>query len=730
MRRLWAALVLCLCASALSQWNASALGSFGIASLSDRAAGARLASRFRAHGNPVFLIGNLSLGLQQGDIMRFSDRAVLIDGDVWQTLKSEGALAGLRVAPVVRVKARSRRDAWSSRAQAVGGQERKAYELGERLLRSMEGAMPSLPDGQKLSLSFEAGQMVLMVPPGFLEHFRLPHGNGEEARRPEPVKERPRPQGTPHLIFPLPGTVFAGIPLRLQSWVVDDSGGSTAGMRIACEGALPPGLSWNASERVLEGTPNQEGNYPLTLRATAPGGEDTLTFILSVHRNRPPFLKGIPDSVRAGSSWSFCPQVGDSDQPLSELHIFARQLPRGARWDSLQGCVSWHPSDSDLATVPKLRLVALDPLGDSTAEVLTIPVATARQKLPPRFLSELGLGDPHVDAPLSYRPVAVSPQGDSLRLRVQLPPGSPIRWDGEHLQLRAATPGIYAAELIAEDTHGLSARQAVAWDVRPAHRTTTFLETRHQGDLEPWQVGLDFGTGRIGFFTPSIGRLTGWNKMEDQEWPYVFIGANLLDEASRARGNRLSGDLGLTMRIPKNNLYTGGFFGRLSGRLVAHAVVPWETEFDVQGWIRQAVMIADSNVLTTISLTPSQQSQFKVNDSRWTANKMLTVRDSYWESVQKVLDQARADDNIVLLSSLWGWTPLLYGLKAGLGVWRLDEPLAALSQQSLGLGLKGAWTLGRLGLEPSIHGGWGPQGAGFSAWGAVTASLDVSSGRR
>lgn len=728
MRRAWILVWLAVASLATAQWNASALGSFGLATLPDAAAGDRLAARFRAHGRPVFLIGNLSLGLQPGDIMRFPDRAVLIDGDVWQTLKSEGALAGLRVAPVVRVKARAAKDAWSARSKVVKGDERKAYELGERLLRSMDGVMPMLPDGQKLSLSFEAGQMVLMVPPGFLEKFRLPRGEGDQAKTPETVAAR-LPQGAPRIVFALPNSVLVGKPLRLEAWALDDSGGPTNDIQLSCLGPIPPGLTWNPTTRVLQGTPSVAGSSRLVLRAQGPGGLDSLAFDLVVRRNHPPFFQNAPESAYPGMAWSFRPAPGDSDHPLSALRIVPRSLPPKARWDSLTGTVWWTPPEDSMPTDRILTLVATDPTGDSTAASWTIPVASSRDGAP-RFLSELGLGAARVDAPLTYLPVAISPQGGPLRLQAVLPQGSAVTWDGTHLALLTARPGIYMAEIVATDSSGRESRQMVAWDVKPAHRTTVFLETRYQRDLAPWQVGIDFGTGRVGMFTPSLGRLFGWSDPVDQEWPYLFLGANLLDEAARSRGNRLTADLGLTLRIPKNNLYTGGFYGRVEGCLQAPGGIPLETRFDVQGWIRQAVMVADSNVLTTVALTQAQQNQFKVNDPRWTASKMLTVRDAYWGAVQKTLDQARADDNVVLLSNLWGWTPVGAGLKAGLGVWRLDQPLAGISHQSLGAGLKGDWSASRLRFEPSVQAGWGPQGAGFTAWGGLLVSLDASRGRR
>ena len=78
MKRLLLPLLL-LSGSLRAQWNASALGGFAVATLSDPGIVSRLDNRFKSQGSPVFLIGNPQLGLQQGDLIRFRDKAVLID---------------------------------------------------------------------------------------------------------------------------------------------------------------------------------------------------------------------------------------------------------------------------------------------------------------------------------------------------------------------------------------------------------------------------------------------------------------------------------------------------------------------------------------------------------------------------------------------------------------------------------------------------------------------------
>jgi len=796
--------LLALAQAGFSQWNAASLGGFGVATLSDRSVGARLGARFRAAGDPVFLIGNLSLGLQQGDMIRFANKAVLIDADVWQTLRTEGALAALKVAPVVRVKARAQRTAWQGRSQAVSGQEKKAYELGERLLASMEGAMPVLPDGQKLSIAFEGGQMVLSVPPGFLDRFRMPRG-GEGARDekiPASVK------GLPLIVSTPPRSVFAGIPLRWEVWAVDASGGPTGEVRLRLDGALPPGLAWNEAAHALEGTPTTEGTWPLTVRATNNQGSDTLAALLQVRRNHAPRFLNAPGQAEVARPWNFTPLIHDLDHSASEVVLLPRRIPDGAKWDSATATVSWTPKDTGETL---LQLTAIDALGDSTvakwpllvrtpnlrlvsdgmrlstpwdtlragrtyrwspgtqlerwnaeglrpvkvegsdslrwngSELILSPKAAGdfavtfvlerngkpfpvgtvlpvRLDAPPVFLSELGTSVLKAGQSASYRPVAVSPEGDLVTLRVKLPAGSPLHWDSTHLSLGKAPPGTHAAEVIARDRNGNETHQWVAWTVEPGPQYHGFLQTRYARDQETWTVGLESGIGRIGLFTPSAGRLFGWNRMVDQEWPYIFVGANFLPQSLRERGNSLVGDLGFTLRAPKTSFYTGGVYGRIAGHFTSMLPFRWETDAEVQGWIRQTLMVADSNVIKTIDFSGTGQ-KAKTNDSRWTLDQVVTVQNRYWSVMNKVMHDQSAADNIVLSSHVDAWIPVGAGLQTGLGLWRMDMPVAKVSEQTLGAGLRGRWKLGALEIEPSSMAGWGPQGAGFSVCGSLLVTL-------
>ena len=150
-------LVLLLCASTIFAKNgAEPLNHYGLTTLQDTAIGAKLMGRFKAKGQPVFLIHDPNLGLMQGDIMRFQDKAVLVDADVWQTLNDEGALGRLKVAPLVRVQAKATVPTWETRSKLVTGpREKKVYQLGAELLKILEATFGGIPSRQQMSIVFD-----------------------------------------------------------------------------------------------------------------------------------------------------------------------------------------------------------------------------------------------------------------------------------------------------------------------------------------------------------------------------------------------------------------------------------------------------------------------------------------------------------------------------------------------------------------------------------------------
>ena len=145
--------------------GAEPLNHYSLTTLQDTAIGAKLMGRFKAKGQPVFLVHDANIGLQQGDFMRFQDRAVLVDANVWQTLNDEGALGRLKVAPLVRVQAKATVPTWETRSKLVTSpQEKKIYLLGAELLKILEATFGGIPSRQQISIVFDGTSLILHGP--------------------------------------------------------------------------------------------------------------------------------------------------------------------------------------------------------------------------------------------------------------------------------------------------------------------------------------------------------------------------------------------------------------------------------------------------------------------------------------------------------------------------------------------------------------------------------------
>lgn len=715
MKRLLLPLLL-LSGSLRAQWNASALGGFAVATLSDPGIVSRLDNRFKSQGSPVFLIGNPQLGLQQGDLIRFRDKAVLIDADVWQTLRAEGALAALKVAPVVRVKATASPAAWAGRAKAVApGKERRAYELGEQLLRALQKTFVGGADGQRLMLAFEGGQLVLSAPPAFLEQMRPGRGESPTA----PIREIP--EGIPHLVSHAPSALRAGTPFAWEAWAVDLSGGPTRDLRWELTGALPPGLAWTPDSHRLHGTPTTVGKWPVTVRVANAAGSDSLRLVLAVRAGSGPSFAALPPACQARRAWGFRPSLTDSSYPSWRLRLLPRSLPAGMGFDSLRQELSWQPPDSLAGKEVALDLCAANPDGDSACVRWSLAVmppeardtAPAPPELPPVFLTALENDSLPAGQGAFYTPVALDRHGKPAKLEVLLPPKSPLIWDGRRLRLEPGHAGDLEAEVVATDTLGRTARQKVCWHVAPSGKGL-FLEMRQENGLGLWTVGADLGAARLGLWTPSIGRLTGWSDRLDMQMPYLFLGAWLV----RSRESRLSMDVGVTVRAPQELFYTGGAMARLEGSFTHRWPFLWKNDLDVTGWIDQAVLVADTSGSHLMNLTWKNS----VTSTYWNYNQVQVYRTSWWKAVRKTRnDQVRRDNAVVSCHlDFMGspghelWTGPALGLEA--------RPLLNEASPWLGWSAQARWKLGPMLLVPTGRFGWGPD-LGTGVWGGISLRL-------
>lgn len=770
-------LVILLAGPALARNGQEPLNHYSLSALQDSAIGAKLMGRFKARGQPVFLIHDPSIGLAQGDIMRFQDKAVLVDADVWQTLQDEGALGRLKVAPLVRVQAKAAVSTWETRSKLVtGDREKKAYKFGAELLKILEETFGGIPSREQMVLVFDGASLVLMAPDEFLDDLKY------AAVRRVPAAGRPQMLTTP------PDRVFAGQPFRWQAWAADPSEPS-ASLRYTLTGELPKGLAWDASAHALQGTPAGPGQWRLLAEArNGSGASDTLGFVLTVRANAPPELARAPKPVVvAGQSWTFRAQAVDPDHEGGDIRLTPGKMPAGMQFDSATGSFSWTPGEDQAGRTEEFSLSLRDPLGakfDTAFPIKVIPAAgmlwsegirpalpwdTLKQgktytweagasamawaqqgisllevtgsdstrfrdgslvltpmqpgthsltfafdvqgkrletrvdlpvkpDLAPRFASEIGVWRLRAGQGASYRPVAVDPEGDPVALSVQADDGR-LSWDGDRLTLDPSAPGLYAARLTASDPAGHSAAQWVAFKVEPAERPTAWiLENRIEAGLSSWFLTADFGTGRLGIFTPAINRIGVKGPSGARSWPFLTFGGNLMGREAEAHGRRLWADAGITFRVPDPKVVTGGLMGRLLGEWTFPGQALGRIEFEMEGHVNQAVVVADTSKLQVIY-----------------GDAILQFSEDFNQLIQGVIREATARDNMVLYSRLEAWSRLGAGVWAGPGIWREEIPNANRYWQIIGGGLRFQARLDEALAINSLRLGWG-SGAGWSLY--------------
>jgi len=468
---------------------------------------------------------------------------------------------------------------------------------------------------------------------------------------------------------------------------------------------LPPGMSWNAKECQLEGVPTFPGQYPLILRTgTAPG--DTLRMTLEIVRNQPPVVTGTPPLMSLGNAWAFQPSIKSAYFPNSQLALsFGKSngsAPEGMVIDTESSSLVWSPQITLPPNGVPVVLCARDPLGDSTCTSWEVPVKPFETKAneAPHFLSFLEDSVLFYEQGARYRPIAITPNGQPVHLRAILPKGSPLVWTGTYLVMPSRTPGTHNATIVAVNEQDQETTQEVAWTVNPpaAQENLAWFEASYENGPGLWSLGINLGMVRLGLFTPSITRLVGWRDREDMQLPYLLLGMNLLDEEE----SKLSFDAGFTLRSPVSQLYTGGAVTRLQGSFTWHAPILWKSDFEMTGYVDQAILMTDSTGTRTVHLYGTGS-----NDPKWNLNEVQSYRNSWWPAMRKALADQNRRDNAVVFARVdlqgqaipWLWTGPLLELET--------RPLLNEIDPILGWGAKIDYSFGKLHIYPAARLGWG-----------------------
>ncbi len=342
------------------------LAHVGLAYLDDQPLASQFARRLLAEGKPVFYISNISRGVSQGDIIRFRDKAVLIDGDIWQTMKSMGILSKLKDIPVMSLTARAKSEVWASRSgQVSGGREKKGYTLGRELLKIFEDYFGKTPSHSEMVIKFSGPHMTLVAPRQLVNELRFVNVVRVQQNREKPsfITEKPDTR------------LFTGHPFSWQIWAVDPLEPSGQ-LTYSCSSPMPPGLSWDNSSHTLSGIPTQAGSWPLTFTVGNNRKQRvSFTCTLNIVQNSAPKIQvEVDDPVFGGTRLSIRPFIVDAEHLPHEIEVRLFNQPEGMKIDQNSGRIEWDIPQLSKDTSVTFIIAARDPLKAVGRKKITLEV--------------------------------------------------------------------------------------------------------------------------------------------------------------------------------------------------------------------------------------------------------------------------------------------------------------------------------------------------------------------
>lgn len=282
---------------------------YGIGHLSENQ---NLNSKFKTSGDALFLISNLQRGISKGDIIRFRDKAILIDDDVWEFLRSRQILSRIKQSPLQISRASAQSQTWSQHAQKKQtSSSRKAYQLGSELLKVMETYFGSKSGDSEFHIQFRNGKMIFTADKSFFDQLKF-----------RPV----RPKllgGRPQIISLKPDSLlFVNTNFYWQAWAIAQ-GNASETLKYTLQGKVPPGLKWNPKDHQLEGTLDSLGKWELTLVVSnTKNQKDSLDFTIQSRFNQAPQFGRVPqDTIYTEEVYRYKPKIYDHDHPVEDLHF-------------------------------------------------------------------------------------------------------------------------------------------------------------------------------------------------------------------------------------------------------------------------------------------------------------------------------------------------------------------------------------------------------------------------
>ncbi len=334
---------------------ASTVNSYAVGKLKSPATAAKVRDRFKAQGEPLFLIHDSKKGVSVGDFIRFTDKMVLIDGQVWQTLAAEKALSNISDIPVTSMTGAANSSEWYKKSAVMVNQNsKKSYILGAEILKIFEEQFSQLPNKESVVITFTGGRATLLVPDQLISTLSL--------------QRVVKSNKTGQMVWTVPpvGLGYLDYPLVWQAWAADP-GEPSGSISYSLSGALPEGVRWNSSTHSIEGTPKSEGEFPLTIVARSANQRVSMPCTLSVSENSAPRWANIPDTLRIGEDSLLFPLImSDFESPARQLTVEVSHIPLGFNSiDSLHHLI-WKAGDFEKPIHDSVVLKVFDPMGKST----------------------------------------------------------------------------------------------------------------------------------------------------------------------------------------------------------------------------------------------------------------------------------------------------------------------------------------------------------------------------
>ena len=219
----------------------------------------------------------------------------------------------------------------------------------------------------------------------------------------------------------------------IYSLTLPEATGGNDPLTYALVGTLPTGLTFNASTRVISGTPTQSGTFLIIYTVTDDDGDfNNINFDLVVVVDLMPVLSSIPDQdATENKSYSYTlPITLSGDTPL--VYSLTGTLPTGITYASSSRVLSGTPTQTGTFT---LTYTVTDVDGDSDSDIFTLTVAADLMPTLPSIPDQNATENQSYtvtlpeatggDTPLAYTLTGTLPTGLSFNLSSRVLSGTP-----------------------------------------------------------------------------------------------------------------------------------------------------------------------------------------------------------------------------------------------------------------------------------------------------------------